>query len=200
MTFLYLDTALDPSWALLVRDQEIIGEITIPSYFNSQNLMPELIRLLEENQLKLNHLDFLGVGLGPGSYTGIRVGVMIAKACRLALGSPLVGISSLQCFNPPQNGPFIVLIDAKMGGLYVQKGEKKGNKTTFTKPLLVTMADWPSFWKGETLITPHKKVLEQKLQTELIEVKPNGELVKNQLLEMQPSDALEILYLRQAVV
>lgn len=84
-------------------------------------LMPMIDRLMKEAGLGPADLGAVAVGTGPGGFTGVKVGVATAKAMALALGVPLVGITSLDLLAArAESGSFPLLasIDAKQGLLY----------------------------------------------------------------------------------
>jgi tRNA threonylcarbamoyl adenosine modification protein YeaZ len=87
-----------------------------------------------------NKPDYVAVGIGPGSYTGIRVGVALAKALAFGWSVPLLSFCSLKTFLPSHEGPFAILVDARMGGVYAQKGEKKGSEAVFEAPVRLSLA------------------------------------------------------------
>jgi len=80
----------------------------------------ELAPLFEQ----LGPFERLGVGMGPGSYTGIRVGLAFAKGYRLATGCALIPIPSLYRYFPPQPCTFLSVVDARAGGVYYQRAER----------------------------------------------------------------------------
>lgn len=83
-------------------------------------LMPQLEKLLLENGLKLKDMDFLAVCLGPGSFTGIRIGVSTIKALCFSLSLPCLAVTSFDClaYNK-QNGKVLSVIDAGHDNFYV---------------------------------------------------------------------------------
>ena len=79
----------------------------------------------------LASLDRIAVTTGPGSFTGIRVGVAMARAMGLALGIPVVGVSTLMAFaaqllSAPRQGVITAAIDARHGSIYFQLFEPSG--------------------------------------------------------------------------
>jgi len=96
---------------------------------HSVKIMPEIQRILEENKLKVKDLDEIYIGIGPGSYTGLRVGVVIAKMFGWNNNIPVFTVSSLgmMASNKNENGLYLAEIDARRGnsflGLYkVEEG------------------------------------------------------------------------------
>lgn len=84
---------------------------------HGRDLMPSLAAVLEQSRLAPSDLDAIAVSIGPGSYTGLRVGVMAAKALAFALELPVVGVSSLAALaetvrfrNTSASGTLIVAI------------------------------------------------------------------------------------------
>ena len=91
-----LNTSTNHYSLAVMRDETILGESTFAS--GSQhftNLMPSLDQLLNKVNLELENLDGLIVAAGPGSFTGIRIGLSVVKGLSQSLGIPAVGVSTL---------------------------------------------------------------------------------------------------------
>lgn len=94
---------------------------------HTRDLLPECHRLLEEQQWKRSEIDAIAVSIGPGSYTGLRVGVMTSKAIAFALSKPLLGIPTFQiiaqsCFDLDTAISTVEIAgDAQQDRLYVQR-------------------------------------------------------------------------------
>jgi len=88
--------------------------------FASEEISVVVERLLEEKGWKITDLDLVAVGVGPGSYTGLRVGAAFAKGLNLATGVSLEGYCSLKAYLPPEGDAS--LFDARAGGVYVYDG------------------------------------------------------------------------------
>lgn len=94
--FLTLDTATTVMAAALMNGKELLGESNVYGERNhSVHVITELERLLSEAGLTRDDVDGLAVGVGPGSYTGIRIAVTAAKTLAWAWGVPVTSISTL---------------------------------------------------------------------------------------------------------
>ncbi|UTW63439.1 tRNA (adenosine(37)-N6)-threonylcarbamoyltransferase complex dimerization subunit type 1 TsaB [bacterium SCSIO 12741] len=81
----------------LFRGNEVIHIKEVNSgYSHSENLAPFVEDLLKETEVKSSDLNALAVGMGPGSYTGLRIGVSLVKGLAFGLNIPIIGLSSLQ--------------------------------------------------------------------------------------------------------
>jgi tRNA threonylcarbamoyladenosine biosynthesis protein TsaB len=122
---LVIDSATSYLFLALYRDNEAI-EVHYHKGENdhSVTLMDELSNLLERHELTPNDLDRIIVGIGPGSYTGLRIGVVVAKMLGWSLNIPVYTISSLALLasSIEKEGLILPWIDARRGyaflGLY----------------------------------------------------------------------------------
>ena len=92
-----------------------------PAIRHGRILIPAIRDLLAEAGLTVADLDGLVVGLGPGSYTGLRIGITAAKTLAYAIGKPLAGLDSLEIVarNAPDDQTFVSAIgDAQRGDFY----------------------------------------------------------------------------------
>jgi tRNA threonylcarbamoyladenosine biosynthesis protein TsaB len=96
----------------------------------SSSIMPGINKILKDAGVPLKGIDGFAVGLGPGSFTSLRVGLSTVKGLAFVTGKPVVGISSLDivALNAPAGAPQVcVLMDARRdmvyACLYVKKGE-----------------------------------------------------------------------------
>ncbi|MEM7615078.1 MAG: tRNA (adenosine(37)-N6)-threonylcarbamoyltransferase complex dimerization subunit type 1 TsaB [Pseudomonadota bacterium] len=86
----------------------------------AERLMPLLEEMLAEADLKWGDLDALGVGIGPGNFTGIRIGVSAARGLALGLEIPAIGVSNFEAAAHGTTGVERVVIPAPQGMAYVQ--------------------------------------------------------------------------------
>jgi tRNA threonylcarbamoyladenosine biosynthesis protein TsaB len=128
MRILAIDTAM-PAVSACVLDSSdknpIASESTEMARGHAEALMPMIERIMAATQGGFASLDRIAVTVGPGSFTGIRVGLAAARAIGLATGKPVVGISTLSAFAAPlilahDERPILACIDARHGQCYAQ--------------------------------------------------------------------------------
>jgi tRNA threonylcarbamoyladenosine biosynthesis protein TsaB len=125
MITLALDTSTFRGAVALLRDDKPLAEETFDRTKPEQNLFDAAGRLLAANGLTAKDLGLLAVGLGPGSFTGIRAGIAAAKGIVLPGKLPLTGVSSFDALAltavpkmPPDCPEMCVLGDARRGEIY----------------------------------------------------------------------------------
>lgn len=97
MLILAIDTTTSVCSVALARDDRLLAEIaTNLPRTHSQRLLPLVENLMAETSLKPEELELLAVTRGPGSFTGLRIGIATIKGMGLALDLPVVGVSTLQ--------------------------------------------------------------------------------------------------------
>lgn len=133
----------------------------------SRSLVVYIDEILREFKTPLRTLDAIGVGIGPGSYTGIRSGVAVAQAFAYARKIPLIGVTSLNGFVPSDpDVRFAAVIDARIGGVYIRKGtsDREGVIRYFGDPFLSPIEQVGDELKEiDLLISPSVKTLRAKL-------------------------------------
>lgn len=118
MKSLLIDTS-DQVLSVAVTDEEILGEININiKRTHSETLMPYIANLLEMVKVKKSELERIIVSNGPGSYTGVRIGVTVAKTLAIALSIPIYTVSSLFVMATNYRGVVAPVIDARRGNVY----------------------------------------------------------------------------------
>jgi tRNA threonylcarbamoyladenosine biosynthesis protein TsaB len=105
---LAFDTATDVATSALVDDGEVLGERSS----RAVTLLEDVDALLRQGGASAGDVDALAVGLGPGSFTGVRVGLATARGLALALDVPAAGVSTLAALAAGAEGA-IPVIDAK---------------------------------------------------------------------------------------
>lgn len=117
---LAIDTATEACSVALLNHQQQLACFELCAREHTQRILPLVQQLLQEGGVALNELDALAFGRGPGSFTGVRIGIGIAQGLALGAGIPLIGISTLKTMAQSawrRQGATRVLaaIDARMG-------------------------------------------------------------------------------------
>jgi tRNA threonylcarbamoyladenosine biosynthesis protein TsaB len=128
MLILAIDTALDACAAgvLDTRSSQLIARETQPmKRGHAEALMPLIGRVMAEAGLAFTALDRIAVTTGPGSFTGLRVGLSAARGIALAADKPVVGVTTLTAYAAPvvstnSAPPVIAAIDARHDHVYFQ--------------------------------------------------------------------------------
>jgi tRNA threonylcarbamoyl adenosine modification protein YeaZ len=124
MTTLLLDTSTPYPFVALMGEENQVEIIKLSA---SPHLSKELMRavktLFQQAGIAVRDLKAIGVGTGPGFFTGTRAGVAFAKALAFSLKIPLFGFASLIPFCPPKFGRYATLINAKNDALFAVKGD-----------------------------------------------------------------------------
>lgn len=122
MIWLGIDTANTPLSVAIVKDGAILAEVNSSMAVNhSLRAMPVIEELFETVQLKPKDIDAIAVSEGPGSYTGVRIGVTIAKTLAWTLKKPLFGVSSLKVLAMNAvyfEGLICPIVDARRNNVY----------------------------------------------------------------------------------
>ena len=121
MIVLALDTCLFACSAAVVRDGELLARRIDPMARGHQERLAPLVQeVMAQAGLDFEALDRIGVTVGPGSFTGLRVGLAFAKGLSAALSIPAVGVGSLEALAKPFSGRVLSVLDAKRGQVYLQ--------------------------------------------------------------------------------
>ena len=95
MKKLIINTANEELFIVLDKDNEIFSQTISSSLRHNETMLTEIDKLLVENGLKIDEIEKFGVVIGPGSFTGIRVGISTIKAFRDSLGAVAKGVNNL---------------------------------------------------------------------------------------------------------
>lgn len=120
MLILAFDTATDVATSALVDDGEVLGERSS----RAATVLEDIDALLRQASAQTRDIAALAVGIGPGSFTGVRVGLATARGLALALGVPVAGVSTLDALAAGAPGATPV-IDARRREVFVLQGEPR---------------------------------------------------------------------------
>ncbi len=114
MLILAFDTATERATSALVGDGEVLGE----RVSRASTLLEDVDALLRQAGAHAGDLEALAVGTGPGSFTGTRIGLAVARGLGLALGVPAAGVSTLDALAAGAPGA-VPVIDAKRREIFI---------------------------------------------------------------------------------
>lgn len=203
MLILALDTSSIVASAALMEEEKLIGEYTInQDKTHSQKLMPLIDALLQACERQLEDVDIIAVAEGPGSFTGLRIGVATAKGLAHGANIPVIGVSTLDglAFNLPYcEGLICPMLDARRNQVYagVYKWEAGalhrilGPMAVSIEELIEGLSARPErvVFLGDG-VGRHKELLEEKLKDRML-LAPNR-------ANMQSAASVAELALQQA--
>ena len=147
MRVLAIDTALAACSAAVLdtESDQIVASESLPMVRgHAEALIPLIARVMSEAKIDFADLDRIAVTVGPGSFTGLRVGISAARGISLATAKPVVGLTTLAIFAAPYIAlddtlPVAAVIDARHGHVYMQVFGRGGR--TLMAPRIATIHD-----------------------------------------------------------
>ena len=122
MKILALDSSAVSASAAVLDDDKVLGEFFINTkQTHSQTLMPMVQQVLIQTKTSLEEMDLFAVSAGPGSFTGVRIGVACVKGMAFAQNKPCIGVSTLEAMAYPLsmlNGIICAVMDARCQQVY----------------------------------------------------------------------------------
>lgn len=121
MKILCVDTSSDICSVCIMEGQSVIEiEELKNGKTHSENLLPLIKKVLDKSELSLDSIDKIICCIGPGSFTGIRIGISAIKAIAEVHNLPVIGVTSLEslAFNQEYNGYICSIIDARNNQVY----------------------------------------------------------------------------------
>ena len=121
MKLLAFDTCLDKTYVTLLTDGIFDNRVikSTGENYHSAFLISSIVSILKENNLTPNDLDYIATDVGPGSFTGIRACVTVARMLAQQLNIGAIGVSSLEILSEILNGNDLVALDARKNKAYV---------------------------------------------------------------------------------
>ncbi len=165
MKILAFDTSADTLTAGLYENEIVLAEENSSGFArHSDSLMPILEKLFRSARLALKQIDLIAVGLGPGSFTGLRVGITAAKILGFTAKKKIVGIPSFEILAASQEieGPLAVLADAKRNKVYALIHPGRKTELTELKKFLPKIPRGTAVLAGFALDPTSKELLERR--------------------------------------
>ena len=147
MNILAFDTCLDKTYITLSNNDKVVKSEVILSdgeNYHSAYLISTIVKILKEAGLTPKDLDMVATDIGPGSFTGIRACVTVARVLAQQLDIKAVGVSSLEILSKILGGDDLVALDARKNKAYVYDGKILG---------AIELEEADKIVKGRKLIT-----------------------------------------------
>lgn len=197
MNILAFDTCLDKTYITLANNDKVVKSEVILSdgeNYHSAYLISTIVKILKETGLAPKDLDMVATDIGPGSFTGIRACVTVARVLAQQLDIKAVGVSSLEILSKILGGDDLVALDARKNKAYVYDGKILG---------AIELEEADNIVKGRKLITDNS-LLERfsqytgKAVSYQQESYPIGEILAKLALSKQETDwrKLKPLYIQ----
>lgn len=176
--------------------QQLLQELSLPTEGRSaQTLVPGVQRLLAEVDWRPNQIELVAVATGPGSFTGLRIGVTTAKTLAYAVGSAVMGVNTLEAIAqavPSEIERFSAVIDAQRGELFVADFHREAGGVLAgadTTRVLTRDQFFATLGAGSVVTGPASRTLQHAL--------PQGVVTVDDALWLPSAAAIGRLALRQ---
>lgn len=154
-TLLLIDTVGDAPGAVLIRGDHVLASAEFPLRSASAVLTGELRRMLASSGIALRDLNGIGVVSGPGSFTGVRTGLAMAKGLCEVVGLPLASVSRLEVLaNAADLREGFAVLDAGRGSLYV----REQRRTEPGHEYLTSLGEFESAAAGTPIVVAEERV------------------------------------------
>ena len=145
MKILGIDTSTMAANVAVLEDDKLICEYTINTKkTHSQKLMPMIENMLKLSDLDIKEIDAIAICVGPGSFTGLRIGMATAKAMAHVNNIPLIGVNSLEILGANMdlcNRNICSILDAQRNQVYMNKYILKDDKITEVEEISIKPID-----------------------------------------------------------
>ncbi|MBE7710719.1 MAG: tRNA (adenosine(37)-N6)-threonylcarbamoyltransferase complex dimerization subunit type 1 TsaB [Cyanobacteria bacterium SIG31] len=128
LRLLAFDTCLDKTYVTLYNGESFINKVILSNdkNYHSAYLISTIVEILKSENLTPNDIDYIVTDIGPGSFTGIRACVTVARMLAQQLDKKVVGVSSLEILSRILGEKDLVALDARKNKAYLFDGEIKG--------------------------------------------------------------------------
>jgi len=177
MRILALDTSTEYCSVALWHDGEIRSRCELVGQKHSEMLMPMLDELLQEACVKVTQCDGIAFGMGPGSFTGVRIACGVTQGLALGADLPVAGICTLEALAEGSGkAKVIAALDARMGEVYHAVYEKNADgwaavcEPSLYKPEAVPVIEGDDWFGTGSGFAAHGEVLQERYARRLLGV------------------------------
>ncbi len=193
MRVLGIDTSTSCGSIGLIEDERILCEYSLEKKAShSERVLKTIDRVLEDSGVSIGDIDGFAISLGPGSFTGLRIGVSAVKGLAFATGKPVAGVSTLDAL--AQNvrySPYLICpaLDARKGEVYsaLYRHSEKGGLTKLAPEMAIKPVDLLERIEEKTLFLGNG-------------VYPYGDLIRRKLGGMAHIAAFPFNFIHGAIV
>ena len=214
MKILAIDTSALTATVAILSEDTLLGEIsTTTKLTHSQTIMPMIDELLKKVNLDISDIDLFACSEGPGSFTGLRIGIGTIKGLAYGLGKPVVGVSTLEALaHNIAFSDFVIapIMDARRGQVYNALYKwNDGKLTCIEEPRALSIEELCDELKEKAVfvgdgVNVHKKRITEIMGENALFAPPHhlfqrAGSVAFAALDKKPSDAAELtaVYLRK---
>jgi tRNA threonylcarbamoyladenosine biosynthesis protein TsaB len=182
MKVLGIDTSTMIGAIGIVSEEEILAEVKLNVQITfSEILLSSIDSLLKNIQMKIEEIDGFAIAIGPGSFTGLRIGVSTIKGLIFALNKPVTSIITLDClasFFPYSKYPIGAILDAKKEEVYFSCYDtQKGKVNRISEYLVISPEKLGEIIKEKTILVgsgvrPYKEKIEKALKDKAVFIEP----------------------------
>ncbi|MFZ0318697.1 MAG: tRNA (adenosine(37)-N6)-threonylcarbamoyltransferase complex dimerization subunit type 1 TsaB [Candidatus Sulfotelmatobacter sp.] len=147
------------------NDVELLETVPLAGGTFSAQLVPQIATLLSSHRFAKRDIGAFAVASGPGSFTGLRIGLAAVKALAEILGKPIVAVSLLQvcAFASRAQGKVMAALDAGRSDVYVGEYEVPTNPLQVPRELILNRSEFLARSNGWTVATPDSALAEEAL-------------------------------------
>ncbi|PKL12052.1 MAG: tRNA (adenosine(37)-N6)-threonylcarbamoyltransferase complex dimerization subunit type 1 TsaB [Spirochaetae bacterium HGW-Spirochaetae-8] len=196
MNAIALDTASDSLHLALQTDTAYASIVKSAGRRYSEELIPQMLTLCTEAGIKLADLNLIICANGPGSFTGLRIGMAAAKGIAMGAGIPLVSLSNLEVYHYPVRHigiPIVSVLDAKKNRFYCAVFHNGSRLTPDTDSTPIEMCAKLNLYKKIFLTGPDAMIFAPKLREALTACAADTVVVVDDLKHRDYGEALLVL-------
>ncbi len=198
MNSLILDTSTEYCIAAIAQDDQILVQEVFPHQNRlSETLLPALQVMIEKHCHFPKNIHTIAFGIGPGSYTGTRLGAAVAKSLAFGLEIPAKAFASPLAFLPSREGSFAFIIPTRNGQFYVLRGSQMDTELRIESPFFVRQEELDTSTKADFIICSQVDKLPEVFKNTCFAPTPNLPLLADWLSKQEPTllEQIELVYL-----
>lgn len=144
------------------NDVDLIKTVPLAGGTFSAELVPQIAALLSSLGFTRNDVDAFAVASGPGSFTGLRIGLAVVKGLAEVLGKPIAPVSLLEvcAFTSGAQGNIMAALDAGRSDVYVGEYKVPAHAPRLARELILSRGEFLTQAKGRTVVTPDSVLAE----------------------------------------